>query len=319
MKPKRIFKTSIEESPIIMNPNLKNKMLEELANMDSLSKMYIETFLRNLNKSSNFDLTQFYNNFSRDLFFTNHSYKNEGGYFPDSKEIILPEAFKNFYIFHELLHMMSTIFLEKEQKLFAGFSQVDASLPCDKVMEIGRGLTEGYTELLNRRYFSHLFKNSSPIYEPFINISLLLEALIGKDTMEHLYSKADLYNFFIELEKYGTIDEIYSLMRSIDKFYNMMFKSKLILSKNTIYKTYLEILKKITHLYTKAMTIDSYTVIRTYPMLMQILNYKYTIPNLDKIISLKPRDKDDIHDEISETYLKLQNVKPYSMHKTLDK
>lgn len=57
------------------------------------------------------------------------------------------------------------------------------------------------------------------------------------------------------------------------------------------------------------MTVDSYTILRTYPVLMQILNYKYTIPSLNKLLSLKPNDKDDIHDELSETYLKTQKVK----------
>lgn len=70
--------------------------------------------------------------------------KDEGCYLPQQKKIILPEAFKNFYLFHELLHMISTIFLKTEQKIFAGFSQVDAPLFRDKVVEIGRGLTEGY-------------------------------------------------------------------------------------------------------------------------------------------------------------------------------
>lgn len=39
MMPKRFFKTSVEETPIIIKPDLERKMLAEFTNMESPYKM----------------------------------------------------------------------------------------------------------------------------------------------------------------------------------------------------------------------------------------------------------------------------------------
>jgi len=104
-----------------------------------------------------------------------------------------------FTIYHELLHMSSTLCDEVNDILFGGFCQYGKE-------KIGFSLDEGYTELLTYRYFIRSSDLVSYKYET--NIMLLIEKIIGRDKLTSLYFNADLYGLCLELKRYVSNDEI---------------------------------------------------------------------------------------------------------------
>ena len=110
-------------------------------------------------------------------------------------------------LFHEFLHMISTI-LDKDEKI-TGFYHTYTT-PKMK-LGIGIGLTEGYTDLLANRYF-----NTSIQYNIEEDIAEIIELLIGRRKMEHLYLTSNQYGLIKELEKYTSLVEVSEFLMRLD-------------------------------------------------------------------------------------------------------
>lgn len=100
---------------------------------------------------------------------------------------------------HEFIHMCSS---NGED---CGFS----------VRDFGRGLNEGYTELLNKR----IFKYKTYSYHKNVNITKLLETFFDdpKD-FEKAFFNNDLDAVLIQFCKYGTKEEFFDLLEKLDNF-----------------------------------------------------------------------------------------------------
>ena len=110
-------------------------------------------------------------------------------------------------IYHELFHMAST----RRGMILTGSGFHYHKT--DKV-SYGRGLNEGYTDLLTQRYFYN--KDYEVYYESELIYASLLERIIGKEKMESLYLNGDLNGLIHELEKYDTLDNIFHFIKEID-------------------------------------------------------------------------------------------------------
>lgn len=109
---------------------------------------------------------------------------------------------------HEMLHMSSTIYDGKIE--FSGFNQKS------KDFEIGYGINEGYTSLLDKRYF----KEVSNSYLVFQILASFIEQIIGQEKMTKMYFEADLYGLIQELSKYCDENLAYKLVYEIDFLFN---------------------------------------------------------------------------------------------------
>ncbi len=119
-------------------------------------------------------------------------YASDGMYFPSKNEILIKQ--KNFVstVNHELLHLASTT--EKNKRYFCGFWQQERNI------NIGYGLNEGYTSLLERRYFNKDIKKS--VYELIMEY---LEKIVGEYTLGKFYLRAE--------------DKIVDFINGLDYFY----------------------------------------------------------------------------------------------------
>lgn len=115
-------------------------------------------------------------------------------------------------LYHELLHMTSSLISIENNVEYCGFSQ---TLPNKS---IGDGINEGYTELLTERYFT-TDASLTESYSYEMDVSLNLEKIIGQKKMESLYLHADLLGLINELKKYATEDNIMKFIASSDYLY----------------------------------------------------------------------------------------------------
>lgn len=106
-------------------------------------------------------------------------YKNPGN------RIFLSYKHKFTSLYHELMHMAS-YHKSSDGTHMAGFRQSKFNV------EIGRGLNEGYTELLKRRYFFD--QDNDETYNVLVDFAKSIEKIVGKAKMEELYFNADLYD-----------------------------------------------------------------------------------------------------------------------------
>jgi hypothetical protein len=157
---------------------------------------------------------------------------------------------------HELLHLSSMI--KRGLKSCIGFNH-RYTAPYANV-SIGMGINEGYTDLLNERFFGVV--NDKGIYECFKIISGVVEDVIGKDKMMKLYFSANLNGLIYELAKYSSHEEAKAFIVNCDLFFKKPFlikkiidylygilKNKLEIEKDENAKEKLEMFKeKMTHL-----------------------------------------------------------------------
>ena len=154
---------------------------------------------------TNFDrecLQNFYNNinylniYRKDEgfkdFFLNHQ-RNTGMYFSNNK-IELSKRSSKSVLFHELLHLSSSN--RRNGVTYIGFNQIS-----NDYGDYGRGINEGYTEYLNRKYFSPKSMTAN-YYDYLSDISGILESIIGENLMHKFYFKSDLLSLYHELSKY---------------------------------------------------------------------------------------------------------------------
>ncbi len=131
-----------------------------------------------------------------------------GSYYVGHNEIILYNDYLKS-IYHELFHMASSCY--RDDVYYSGFSQ-------NGEHDIGRGLNEGYTELLTRRYFGG-FVDFVPAYEEEVRIAKYIEKIVGQFKMESCYLRANLIGLIRELRFYLTETEVTDLITDIDKMH----------------------------------------------------------------------------------------------------
>ena len=126
---------------------------------------------------------------------------------------------------HEFLHMASSKGEKSGFRLITRFENT----------EIGRGLNEGYTELLNTRIWKYE-KNS---YKYNVKITRLIETFFDnpKD-MENAYFNNDLDEVFKQFLKYGTKEEFFEIMTNLD---NLATTKQIIFNKLDNIKTQLKL------------------------------------------------------------------------------
>lgn len=126
---------------------------------------------------------------------------------------------------HEFLHMASS----KREKV--GFRLVTRF----ENNEIGRGLNEGYTELLNQR----IWKYKTTSYRQNVKIVRLIETLFDDPKeMENAFFGNDFDKVFLQFLKYGTKEEFFQIMTTLD---NLATTNQIIFSNVDNIKTQLKL------------------------------------------------------------------------------
>ncbi len=127
-------------------------------------------------------------------------------YDSNKNEITIYHNFVKSAINHELLHLASFNSCTKQ----VGFSYYDNKK--NKIL-IGKGITEGYTELLNRRYFN----SKSLSYSKLRKIAELIELFYeDKKDMETDFFHANFYNLLAHLTQIISYDEAINMLINID-------------------------------------------------------------------------------------------------------
>ena len=134
-----------------------------------------------------------------------------------SESCLSEEQQKEEVITHELLHMATTY--QKGSVILCGFGQ-----SIGNNFRQGIGINEGYTELLNMRYFNHKIPSHAYLEEQLI--ALGFEQIIGRKKMESLYFDADLMGLIKEVEKYAPAHEITQIIGQLDKAMEIQKTSK---------------------------------------------------------------------------------------------
>lgn len=115
---------------------------------------------------------------------------------------------------HELLHMCSTYYNKQMGIVECGFAQLkEGNTKKDRVF-IGQALTEGYTELLNVRYF----KKDEMSYLGYVKIARLLELFFANSRdMESFYFHHDLPGFVNYMSKFMPYKKVIDVLTTLDK------------------------------------------------------------------------------------------------------
>ena len=179
----------------------------------------IEELYKKLSKDPNVNLSNFKRNLST-LALRNieeaeelNVYDAEAIYDYFDNEIFCDEDVTVRTLVHELLHMASTYYGENAKSVrFCGFTQEKLG------NQIGVGLTEGYTELLSKRYFNEKEYMIGVTDGYIVEMSIVesLEKIVEKDKLTNLYFNADLKGLISELKKYNDLENILKFIRSID-------------------------------------------------------------------------------------------------------
>lgn len=190
--------------------NFANTVMREVPHAD-LS--FLCSNLRNLSVfCKNFELRNFI--FNTDL---------AGRYSVDKNKICVRKKDYLQTIDHELLHMGSSFFRESDGMAFCGFSQENNR----KFRKIGSGINEGYTQLLAERYFGDAPGGVLMAYILEVNLAKGLEKVVGKEKMECLFFKANLYGLIQELKQYENEEDIMKFITQFDYMSNHFSKGKL--------------------------------------------------------------------------------------------
>ncbi len=130
-----------------------------------------------------------------------------GSYDPTDNII---EFFNKKAIGHELLHMASGYYSKEKKEWHVGFKQANNKA------SIGRGLNEGYTELLASRIYNKSGKAES--YENEVRIAKLFELFFDdpKD-MEKYYFRHNLPGFILYMQKFIPRKELINMIICLDE------------------------------------------------------------------------------------------------------
>lgn len=109
---------------------------------------------------------------------------------------------------------MASSIIKDNNNYYSGFSQTNNNLG------IGYGLNEGYTALLDDRYFIHRNKEKENynhfIYQVVKVLAENIEYFIGQEQMEDYYFKADLLSLCTCLSHYTSLFETVNFIHNID-------------------------------------------------------------------------------------------------------
>lgn len=164
---------------------------------------YLSNLFRNIN-----ELNITYSYFLKEVLFK-HCHLS-GTYTPSTNTIKINKRHLKDTIYHELLHMSSSCYTS-DGVIRSGFS---IQTPSIYGLSIGDGLTEGYTDVLNKRFFKDQYSWS--YYKMEYDISLLLEKIVGRDKMGKMYFQADLKGLIDELSNYSSPEEAIEFIKSVD-------------------------------------------------------------------------------------------------------
>lgn len=218
-KPKNIKK-------VVLPPELKQEyseldMKKIFSSKYSSALFHFATILTK--KFSQGDLINFYNNINALTlesskqklmlynFFCNGT--SVGYYSPKKNSITSNENYFDDVIYHELFHMASSIC--KDGIIYSGFNQIS------KFGNLGRGINEGYTELLTAQNF-----NGGISYEYLVGIASRLESIVGRKKMQSLYLNANLLGLVEELKQYCSEEEIMQFISDTDFICNHIYNKK---------------------------------------------------------------------------------------------
>ena len=164
-------------------------------------------------------LVNFYNNINRLVveayepkrkrLIINKLSRTVGTYNAIRNKISIEKDYIKISIFHELLHLASSRYVDGW--LYGGFEQISS----DNSFAIGRGLDEGYTQLLAERYFGYI-EGVKGSYPYLVRVARILEDIVGADKMTSLYLRADLPGLINELKEYASEDEISKFLSALD-------------------------------------------------------------------------------------------------------
>ncbi len=133
------------------------------------------------------------------------SYAN---YYSGDNKIVLSTGHALASIYHELFHM-ATRTITSDGYEFCGFSQFKPL-----ILNIGKGLNEGYTELLTQRYFYD--QGLEYAYSIEVNFAKMVEKIVGQSKMEQLFFDADLFGLQQEFIKDTTEEEFLQFICDLD-------------------------------------------------------------------------------------------------------
>ena len=145
-------------------------------------------------------------------------------YMPLENEIRYLRGMLDSGIMHELFHMATSVI--KDGYLYIGFFQKNL-----KTGEyLGIGLTEGYTILMDKKYFSdyslgkkEVLENEYPITSYFVS---LVQDIVGEDSMEKMYSDCNLYTLVFALSSLTGKKSTFKFIRALD-YINIHFENKM--------------------------------------------------------------------------------------------
>ena len=186
--------------------------------IENYPKEYLVNFYRNINSLIvNKKSLKLYNLLLGEEFIATFSSRK-------NKITISNDMYKSA-IYHELFHLSSSSV--KNGDVFCGFSQKSIR----KIVSIGSGLNEGYTQLLTERYFEDGLKGS---YSCFVFIADKLEKIIGEDKMSNFYFNSNLPGLINELKQYKSEKEIMQFICGLDLLYICRNKNKYKLARDII-------------------------------------------------------------------------------------
>lgn len=109
---------------------------------------------------------------------------------------------------HELLHLATT--RKVKNMTLCGFERTSNGI------SFATGLNEGYTEMLNREFFSHSKFSSYQELQPIVS---QIELLVGKRQMQAFYFSNDLNGLIESMEKYTSREDALKLIQKLDYIY----------------------------------------------------------------------------------------------------
>lgn len=222
-------------------PIIKNNNVFDINNITAIEyKDHILKFIKTIENNVNKDYLKYlyYNLNSLKIitsdFKKGDNYITEGSYNCVDNCIQIPKKFSFLNLNHELLHASSNVYLD--DVYYSGFLYNDGN----NDFTIGRGLNEGYTQYLNRKYFySETDKiNDGRKYVVEMYIAEYVEKLITAEKMQELYFTANLNGLIEELEKYDSRENIIKFLKQLDfvlanrYYYNSEFYKKKLVNKS---------------------------------------------------------------------------------------
>lgn len=193
-------------------------------NKEVLFKEVINNFINILSKDENFDMNLLKQNLKNlklatnfdNLFLKIINYKKfcgDLGQYKYNKNKILVLDDELSTLAHEFLHMASTIYFKDLKIAKVGFAVYNDSNKTKQNII----LNEGYTELLNTRYFHEFIKinTKKKCYEKEKFVASIVENIAGQELMTNSYTKADINPVVKELYNYGQCDNIKLFLNNV--------------------------------------------------------------------------------------------------------